>query len=659
MATKQKQGGWGFDVRELRPDIRPQDDYFHHVNQAWIDANPIPAVESRWGTFIELRFKVEKQLKTIVEELDGKKALAEGSPEQMVRDLYRSGMDMKRRNELGASPLKPVLALADKVKKAEDLTPVIAKLHRIGVGALFGSGIDQDSKQSDRYRLHLFQDGLGMPDREYYLKDDEESVRVRGAYETHIQKLFMLLGYGKKDAAQACGTVLAMETALARASMKKEDRRDPEKTYNRYTPGKLRKLAPSIDWARYLTGIGAAGADPIIVGQPDFMSGVEKLLATTPLEDVRTYLRFHIANDLSGLLSDAFIKQSFSFYGTVLSGTKTMRPLWRRVLSSVNGSLGEVLGQVYVDRHFPPAAKQRMLEVVEDLFTAYEARLRSLDWMGPATKRKALAKLGALTRKIGYPDKWRSYKGLKIDPADYFGNILRSAEYEHRREVRKLPKPIDLGEWFMYPQTVNAYFAPNMNDIVFPAAILQPPFFDLHADDAINYGCIGMVIAHEMTHGFDDEGSKFDAKGNLKQWWTDDDRKRFEAKAKKVEKQFNQYEVADGVKVNGKLTLGENIADLGGLSIAYDAYQLQLARTGRKDIDGLTPEQRFFIAFTLFEREHSRPEHQKLQVLNDPHSPGIFRIHGPLSNFTPFYEAYGVKKGDALYRPPKDREMVW
>lgn len=658
MSTTKKKH-WGFDTGELRSDIRPQDDFFSHVNRAWIEKNPIPATESRWGTFMALRFKVEKDLKAIVEELDGRKSLTAGSPEQMVRDLYRSGMDMERRNEFGAAPLAPLMKIADGMCSMDDLTRAIAKLHRVGVGALFGAGIDQDAKQSDRYRLHFFQDGLGMPDREYYLKDDAESVRVREAYRVHVQKLFRLLGYAAPDAAAARDTVMAIETALAKVSMKKEDLRDPNKTYHRFTAAKLQKLAPAIDWARYLKDSGAAGATPLIVGQPDFFAGIERLLRSLPLEDLTTYLRFHIANDFAGALSEPFIKQSFSFYGTVLSGTKTMRPLWRRVLGTVNGSLGEVLGQVYVKRHFPPAAKQRMLEVVEDLFTAYEERLRSLDWMGPATKRKALAKLGSLNRKIGYPDKWKSYKGLKIDPADYVGNILRSAEYEHNRAVRKLPKPIDRHEWFMYPQTVNAYFSPSMNDIVFPAGILQPPFFSLDADEAINYGAMGAVIAHEITHGFDDEGSKFDAKGNLKDWWTADDRKRFEAKAKKVEKQFNQYTVADGVKVNGKLTLGENIADLGGLSIAYDAYQLHLARAGREDLDGLTPEQRFFIAFAVFEREHSRPEFQKLQVLNDPHSPGIFRINGPVSNFEPFYESFDVKKGDGLFRPAKDREMVW
>jgi len=393
--------------------------------------------------------------------------------------------------------------------------------------------------------------------------------------------------------------------------------------------------------------------------QPEFLAAIDRMLSSVSLEDWKVYLEFHLVNDFSGLLSDTFVQHSFAFYGKVLAGTKEMKPLWRRVLGTVNSQVGELLGRIYVKKHFTQEAKQRMNLLVDDLFTAYEARLKSLDWMTPTTKKKALLKLRALNRKIGYPDKWKNYTGLEILATDYVGNVIRTNEFEHRRTMKKLNGPVDRGEWFMYPQTVNAYFSPSLNDIAFPAAILQPPFFDLQADDAVNYGCIGAVIGHEITHGFDDQGSKMDHQGNLKSWWTPADKKRFEAKSKKVEKQFNQYTVAGGLKVNGKLTLGENIADLGGLSIAYDAYQLALKRSKRKDIDGITPEQRFFISFAVFERENSRPEFAKMQVLTDPHSPGIFRINGPVSNCNEFYEAFGVSKTDKLYRAPKDREMVW
>ncbi len=655
MATKK---GWGFDAKGMDTKIRPQDDFFHHANGGWMKAHPIPPAESRWGSFVELRYKTDYQLRDILAELESKRSLPKGSPEQIIRDFQRSGMDMKRRNELGIRPLDALRKKIATAKDAAALKTLIGELHRIGVGIFFGSGIGQDSKNSERYILHVAQDGLGMPEREYYLKDDAESVRVRTAYLKHAEALFRLMGRTPAEAKAGTEALMRIETILAKASMKKEDRRDPEKTYHKMTVAGLTKLSPELDWKRYFTQQGAEVKE-VIVMQPDFLKAVSKLLDGTSLDDLKTYVEWHLVNDFAGLLSNAFVKQSFSFYGTALTGTKQMKPLWRRVLGNVNGHVGELLGQIYVKKHFPGEAKRKMSILVDDLFTAYEARIKSLDWMTPPTKKKALKKLAALNRKIGYPDKWKSYKGLVITSEDYVGNVLRSNEFEHKREIKKLKGPIDRTEWHMYPQTVNAYFSPNLNDIVFPAGILQAPFFDMSADDALNYGAIGAVIGHEITHGFDDEGSQYDAKGNLKSWWTAADRKRFEAKAEKVRKQFDKYVVADGVKVNGKLTLGENIADLGGLSIAYDAYQLQLARTGRKDVGGYTPEQRFFLGFALFERENVRPEYEKMQVLTDPHAPGKFRINGPTSNFDAFYGAYEVKKTDKMYRAPKDREMVW
>jgi len=650
---------WGFDTRELDTGVRPQDDFYSYVNKKWMDAHPVPKSESRWGTFMILRYDTDKKLHALMDELLAKKSLAKGSDEQLVRDFYRSGMDMKKRNALGIAPLEPLLKRVQGVQSVDELPELLAELHRMGAGALFGTGIDQDSKNSEKYALHFGQDGLGMPDREYYLNDDAESVRVRTAYRMHVANVFKLMGYRPADAAKACDTLLRIETQLAKASMKKEDLRDPEKTYHKLTTAALAKLAPRLRFKAYLERTGTPSLPYVIVMQPEFFKAVDGMFGSVSLGDWKTYLSWHIVNDYAGALSERFIRQNFSFYGKVLSGMTAMRPLWRRILATVNSGLGELIGKVYVERYFTKESKKKMDALVDDLLTAYEARIRSLDWMTPATKRKALAKLRALNRKIGYPRKWKSYKGLVITADDYVGNIIRMNEYEYKRDIKKLRGPIDREEWHMYPQTVNAYFAPNLNDIVFPAAILQPPFFDLSADDAVNYGSIGAVIGHEITHGFDDEGSKFDAKGNLKSWWTAEDRKRFEAKAKKVEKQFNAYEVDDGLHVNGKLTLGENIADLGGLSIAYDAYQLQLARTGRADIDDLTPEQRFFISFAVFERENARPEFTKLQVLNDPHSPGVFRINGPVSNFAPFYEAFGMKKSDGLFRAPAAREMVW
>lgn len=650
---------WGFDITELTADIRPQDDFYHHVHQSWIATNPIPATEARWGSFTKLRFEVEKQLKAIVHELDMQKTLPAKSPERQIRDFYRAGMNMKERNARGITPLTPFLNRIAAVRTPEALQKIIADLAMIGVSAPWGASVDQDMKASDTYALYLGQDGLGMPDRDYYLKNDAESVRVRDAYRTHVTRIFRLMGKTAVEATAACDTVLALETALARASMSKEDMRNPDAIYHKFTPAKLQKHTPHIDWSAYITRIGAAKAPYYLVLQPEFFAAVNALLISEPLEDWKTYLSFHLVNDYASALSTPFVKQSFAFYGTTLTGVTTMKPLWRRALAATNSALGEALGKLYVAKHFPPEAKKKMDALVADLFTAYEARIRSLDWMSPATKKKALHKLASFNCKIGYPKKWRSYTGLVVQEDDYAGNLMRANTFEHKRAMRRLGKPMDYGEWLMYPQTVNAYYQPTMNDIVFPAAILQPPFFSFTADDALNYGAIGSVIGHEITHGFDDEGSKFDAKGNLKSWWTAEDRARFMAKAKKIEKQFNQYEVADGLRVNGKLTLGENIADQGGLSIAFDAYQLQLARTGRHDIDGLSPEERFFIGFSLFQREHARPEFTKMQVLTDPHSPAVFRINGPVSNFTPFYDTYSVKKGDGHYRTPAAREMVW
>lgn len=655
MATK----NWGFDVRDIDTKVRPQDDFFAYVNAKWVKAHPIPPHESRWGTFIELRFKTERQLRAILQGLLRAKRPAKGSPEQMIRDFYLSGMDMKHRNALGAKPLDAIRKRISSINSVQGLLGTIAYLHRIGVNVGWGTGIDQDDKDSTRYVLRLGQGGIGMPDRDYYLKSDAESKRVRAAYKKYMGATLKLAGRTPAEAARDTATVLAFETKLAKASRKKEDLRDPHKNYNKMTLAQLGKLAPNVAWARYLRDVEAPRLATVIVNQPEFLTALSGMLESVALRDWQTYLEWCTLDGFAGSLSAPFVRENFAFYGTALAGNKKMRPQWRRVLGVVNAYLGEAFGQLYVEEHFPAEAKKQMLSIVADLFTAYEARIKALDWMTPATKKKALAKLHVLNKKIGYPDKWKSYKGLVLTPEDYLGNIIRANEYEHRRELSKLGGPIRRWEWYMYPQTVNAYFAPNLNDIVFPAAILQPPFFSPTADAAINYGCIGAVIGHEITHGFDDEGSKFDTKGNLQNWWTKEDRKRFEKRAEIVRKQFDRYTVAGGIKVNGKLTLGENIADLGGLTIALDAYQLELARSGRKDIGGFTPEQRFFLGFALFEREHSRPEAEKMRVLTDPHSPGKFRINGPVSNSDAFYQAFGVKKGDKLYRPPADRTTVW
>jgi len=655
---KKKKSVWGFDTKEMDRSVSPRDDFYHYVNGGWLKKNKIPKTEARWGSFTILRYQTEHQLKNIVEDVTEKTHVKRGTPEQMIRDMYRSAMNMEKRNSLGLAPLAKYLAEIESVTDVASLQKSVTSLHTIGVGVLFGTMLDQDAKNSEKYLIYLGQDGLGMPDSDYYLKKDAESERVRDAYLPYIADILKLAGMGKKDSENAAKRIYALEARLARHWMNKVDRRVIEHIYNVRTPRELARLTPTIDWKRYFKDIGIPELQRLSVMHIGYMKGLEKELHAVAISDWKLYLRFHLINDFAGALSEKFVKRSFSFYGTVLSGTTQMKPLWRRALSAVNGSLGEQLGRLYVERHFDKASMKKMNELVDDLFEAYAERIKSLDWMNAPTKKKALQKLRMMSRKIGYPKKWKTYAGLRIRDDEYVANLMRATAFEHKRALAKLKKKVDRDEWFMYPQTVNAYNAPNMNDIAFPAAILQPPFFDVHADDAVNYGSIGSVIGHEMTHGFDDEGAKYDGKGNLKTWWTKEDEKLFKQKGALLARQFDAYQI-HGVHVNGKLTLGENIADLGGASIAFDAYMRRLERTGRENIDGFTPEQRFFLSFAVFERELCTPEFEKLHMLTDPHSPGIFRINGPASNLPEFYEAFGIKKGDKLYREQTKRAKIW
>ena len=640
---------WGFDTKNVDKRVRAQDDFYRYANGGWIAKTAIPADEARWGSFNTLRYDTEHQLKKIVE----------STKEPLVRHLYASAMDMPRRNKLGSKPLEGLRAKVQSINTKEELLETLAYLHVLGVSGLWGTVVDQDSKDSTKYILHLWQGGLGMPERDYYLLDTPEQKRVRDAYKQHIKNMLKLTNHKSQTIQKIVDTIMRIETALARASMKKEDTRDADKTYHKKSVAQLQVLSPVVDWKKYFAQTGAEKARHIIVGQPEFFKAVSKLLEVTPLDELKTYMEWHLVNDCASLLSEEFIKESFHFYATVLSGVKVMKPLWRRALGATNGALGDIVGKLYVQKHFPAASKRAMDALVDDLFDAYAVRIKKLDWMSAATKRKALLKLRAMNRKIGYPKKWRSYKGLAVLANDYFGNMLRSSTYEHYRNMRKLGRPIDRGEWYMSPQTVNAYFSANLNDIVFPAAILQWPFFDARADAAVNYAGIGSVIGHEITHGFDDQGAKFDAKGNMKKWWTVVDEKKFTKKTKPFIAQASAEEAADGVNINGQLTLGENMADSGGLIIAYEAYQKHLKKTGRKNIGGLSSEERFFLGFAQMEREVARPETIKMRALTDPHAPAPWRINGPLSNFEPFYQTFTLKKGDKLFRPPTSRAQIW
>jgi predicted metalloendopeptidase len=491
-----KKDYWGFDTKAIDRTVRPQDDFYHYANGSWLKRAKIPADESRWGSFITLRVDTEHQLKSLVET----------TKRQQIRDMYASAMDMETRNRLGLKPVEQLRREIAGIRDHKGLQKVLVRLSRLGLAGFWGEMIEQDLKDTTRYCLFLWQGGLNMPDRDYYLLDKPEQVRVRTAYVKHVQAIAKLGGASPKEAGRIADIVMKLETRFAKASMSKEDMRDPDKIYHKYTLPKLQKLSPAVQWQAYLSGIGAKKLPYVLVGQPEFFKEVSKMLEEIPLEEWKVFLDYDLLNSAAGMLSEPFVRETFRFYSRTLAGVKKMKPLWRRALGAVGGTLGELLGRAYVAEHFPPASKRAMDALVSDLFEVYEARIRALPWMTPATKKKAIRKLRAMERKIAYPKRWKSYASLVIKKGDYFGNMLRAGEFEHRRELRKLGRPIDRHEWLMTPQTVNAYFNPPMNEIVFPAAILQWPFFDASADAALNYAGIGSVIGHEMTHGFDDEG---------------------------------------------------------------------------------------------------------------------------------------------------------
>ena len=558
---------WGFNPKDMDKSIRPQDDFYRYANGGWLKRNPIPETEARWGGFLVLRFETEQQLNKILTDLL-KKKYPKDSFEGLVSNLYRSAIDLKRREGLKDKPFEGLKKKIRLISSKKELLQLIAALHRLGLSAIWNTAIGQDSKDSSKYITYLVQDGLGMPDRDYYLKNTPEEKRVREAYIEHIGKLLSLAKFNPKESKERARVIMIIEKKLAEVSMIKEDTRDVEKTYHKRNLPKWAKEVPQIDWKKYFNDIGV-DLKELVVCQPKFFQAIGKLLNNVPLEDWKIYLEWHLINDCASLLSKDFVLQNFNFYGKVLTGSKEIKPLWRRALGIVNGNLGEPLGKIYVKKHFGMSAKKAIDKLVDDLFISYEEHIKNVDWMSKATKRKALAKLKKMNRKIGYPKKFRSYKGLVIKSDDLFGNIMRIEKFQHKRQMRKLRQKVDRDEWFMSPQTVNAYCDFNLNDIAFPAAILQPPFFSEKADAAVNYGAIGSVIGHEITHGFDDQGSRFDGDGNMKKWWQKADRTRFERKARRLVEQFNKYEVLPGVKANGKLTLGENITDLNNLSISH------------------------------------------------------------------------------------------
>ncbi len=649
----------GIATEYIDPSVRAQDDFFKHLNGKWLKTVEIPADKSSWGSFHKLRDDTLPQLRAIIERASADRGAAAGSESRKIGDFYASFMDEAKLEQLGIAPLKGELAKIAALKDKSELPAMLAHLGRLGVNVPYIFYIHQDAKDSTKYVADLYQSGLGMPDRDYYLKlDDAKMADTRAKYQQHVEKMLSLAG--APNAAADAKAIVDFETELAKAQWTKVENRDPVKTYNKVAVDKLDELAPGYNWKAWLDEAGLSGkTDYVIVSQPSYLKGFTRVADKTPLETWKAYLQMHLINAYANYLSKAFVDQRFAFHGTVLSGAPQNEPRWKRGVATIESGLGDALGKLYVQEHFPAERKARMEELVQNLLTAYKQSIDTLDWMSPATKKEAQAKLAKFTPKIGYPSKWKDYSALAVSRDDLVGNVMRSRALEYKRDLDKLGKPIDREEWLMTPQTVNAYYNPEMNEIVFPASILQPPFFDMKADDAVNYGAIGAVIGHEISHGFDDQGSQYDGDGNLRNWWTPEDNKKFAEKTKMLIKQYSEYSPLPGYHVNGELTLGENIGDNSGLAIAHKAYKLSLNGKPAPVIDGLTGDQRFFMGWGQVWRSKMREPAQIAQIKTDPHSPGQFRANGTVKNQPGFYEAFKVKPGDKMYLPPKERVIIW
>ena len=648
------------DPKDMDTSVKPQDDFFMYANGGWIKNTEIPPEYSRWGSFNQLVEHNNDALHEIAEKaasshVDPKTA----SDVQKVGDYYASGMDEKTIDAARIKPIQDEFKRIDAIKDRNDLLKEIAHLHTIGVDAFFGFGSGQDAKDSTREISQAVQGGLGMPDRDYYTKTDDASKKLRDQYLDHVSKMLTLLGQPKDKAADNARKIMALETSLAQASRTRVELRDPQKNYNKMTQKDFQTLTPDWNWADYFKGINLVEPGDINVQQPEFFKAANAAFTATPLDDWKTYLRWHLINAAAAELSNDFVNEDFNFKDGVLRGTKQIKPRWKRVVISTDGAIGEALGKLYVADYFPPEAKARALELVNNLKAALSDRIKTLDWMDEPTKQEALKKLAAMNVKIGYPDKWRDYSLLKIDRGPYVLNAIRAENFEVNRQLKKIGKPVDRTEWGMTPPTVNAYYNPNMNEIVFPAGILQPPFFYANADDAINYGGIGAVIGHEMTHGFDDQGRQFDAVGNLRDWWSPESAAKFKERSKAVVQQYSEYEPLPGLHVNGELTQGENIADIGGVKLAYAALQKALAGKPQEKIDGLTPEQRFFLSFATIWKSKQRDEDLKLRLNTDPHSPARYRVDGPLSDIPEFAKAFNLPDTCPMVRPSDKRVNIW
>ena len=645
------------DKNNIDPSVKPGESFFDYGNGNWMKKNPVPADKSRFGAFEVLDKINSERIKEVCETASADTKAKKGTNLQKVGDFFASGMDEKKINELGAKPLAPFFDRINAIKNIKDVQGYLEYMHSIGDNTLFAVSSEPDMKNSQMNILGLYQTGLGMSDKDYYFpKNDKDKERI-AKYTEYVTKIMTLIG--EKDAKASAKKVLDFETKLADISLSRLDMRNPEKLYNKVDLAGLKKITPSVDWDSYFKAIGVTKTNEINVAMTKYFTGIDKMMKTEKLEDMKIYFKYFIANDLASSLSSDFVNAKFEFQGKYMSGKKELEPRWKRIVGTTNGVLGEALGQVYVEKYFPKAAKTKMESLVNNLKEALKVRINELDWMEDATKKNALAKLSTIMVKIGYPNKWKNYSKLEMSRDNYVGNLLAASKFMFTEQIAKVGKKVDREEWQMTPQTVNAYYNPLNNEIVFPAAILQPPFFYLEADDAVNYGAIGAVIGHEITHGFDDEGRKFDKDGNLKEWWTANDVKKYETKTKMIIEQYNNFEAIEGHKVNGELTLGENIADLGGVTIAYNAMKMSNKGKEPAPIEGMSQDQRFFLSYAGVWRQNVKKEELLRRLVEDVHSPGNARVNVVVSNLPQFYNAFGIKKGDKLWREEKQRAKVW
>jgi len=647
-----------FDKSGMDTTVRPGNDFFTYANGTWVKNTKIPDDQTGWGSFNTLYDENLKKTKVILEKAAAADAKA-GSVEQKVGDFYASGMDTARIESLGYEPLKPELAKITALTDYKGVLNYLATSKSDPGGRLIGFYVGADDRQSSTNRINFVQAGLSLPEKEYYTKTDSATVAVRKAFVTYIAKLFTLTGVDPASAKTKADGILAFETMLARPHKAPADLRDPVANYHKLAVADLTRQQPNLDWRTLLNTMGLSKIDSVLMGQPEYYLALNKSLPTASVDELKDYLTFTLIDGNAGLLSKSFREASFAFKGKTLNGQLKEPERWKRVADAVDGYLGDALGQLWVKQYFPPEAKERMLTLVDNLQKVYRERIDKLDWMAPETKKVALVKLDKFLKKIGYPDKWKEYTDVNVKRDDYFGNVQQARAHQVKEDFDKVNQPVDRADWMMTAPTVNAYANPSNNEVVFPAGILQFPFFDKDADDAINYGAIGMVIGHEMTHLFDDQGRQYDQNGNLRDWWTKQDGERFSTKTQAVVKQYDSYSILNNMHVNGRLTLGENLADLGGITLAYQAFKLTKEGQSNQKIDGFTPDQRFFLGFAQVWRIKVRDEAERVRITTDPHSPAKFRVNGPLANFEPFYKAFNVQPGDKLYKPEVNQAKVW